>query len=56
MTIFSSLAARLHSVLDLGCGTGLLARTLAMQGHQVVGVEPAKAMLEIAKAHDPQHR
>jgi SAM-dependent methyltransferase len=37
------------SVLDLGCGTGLLATTLASgTGRQVVGVEPAKPMLEIA--------
>lgn len=34
------------SVLDLGCGTGLFAASLA--GRDVVGVDPAAAMLDIA--------
>jgi SAM-dependent methyltransferase len=37
------------SVLDLGCGTGLLAVTLATLGHQVLGVDPSAAMLRIAQ-------
>lgn len=37
-------------VLDLGCGTGLLCDAYASLGHQVTGVDPAKAMLEVAKA------
>jgi len=37
------------SVLDLGCGTGLFAASLAEQaGRAVVGVDPAAAMLDIA--------
>jgi SAM-dependent methyltransferase len=36
------------SVLDLGCGTGQLAVRLA-EGRTVVGVDPAEAMLEIAR-------
>lgn len=36
------------SVLDLGCGTGLLAAALA-EGRTVVGVDPARAMLEVAR-------
>lgn len=37
------------SVLDLGCGTGLFAATLAERGiRDVVGVDPARAMLDIA--------
>jgi SAM-dependent methyltransferase len=35
-------------VLDLGCGTGLLCDAYAAQGHRVTGVDPAKAMLDIA--------
>ncbi len=35
------------SVLDLGCGTGMLAASLAADRH-VVGVDPAFAMLDIA--------
>jgi SAM-dependent methyltransferase len=43
-----------HSVLDLGCGTGLLTAALAARGHSVVGIEPAQQMLQIARRHDPQ--
>lgn len=38
-----------QKVIDLGCGTGLLSHELVRQGHEVVGVEPAPAMLEQAK-------
>jgi SAM-dependent methyltransferase len=36
-------------ILDLGCGTGLLCDAFAGKGHLVTGVDPAKAMLEIAR-------
>lgn len=36
-------------VLDLGCGTGRLATALAARGHAVVGVDPAAAMLAVAR-------
>ena len=36
------------SILDLGCGTGMLACAFAKRGHRVVGVDPAEAMLEKA--------
>nr|WP_307145950.1 class I SAM-dependent methyltransferase [Rhizobium tibeticum] len=36
-------------ILDLGCGTGLLCDAYASFGHQVTGVDPANAMLEVAK-------
>ena len=35
-------------VVDIGCGTGLLAATLAGKGCEVTGVDPAHAMLSIA--------
>ncbi len=38
-----------HSIIDLGCGTGLLTSELAKRGHEVVGIEPASAMLDVAK-------
>jgi len=36
-------------VLDLGCGTGLLGAGLALAGCIVTGVDPAAAMLDIAR-------
>lgn len=36
-------------VLDLGCGTGVLALLLAGQGCDVVGVDPAAASLTVAR-------
>lgn len=37
-------------VLDIGCGTGTLATLLASRGVDVVGVDPAAASLEVARA------
>jgi SAM-dependent methyltransferase len=37
-------------VLDVGCGTGTFACLLAERGLEVVGVEPAAASLEVARA------
>jgi len=41
-------AGKARSALDLGCGTGELATALA-DGRSVVGVDPAHAMLEVAR-------
>lgn len=38
-----------HSVVDIGCGTGTLAIQLAARGLGVVGVDPAGAMLDVAR-------
>ncbi|MBB4064417.1 class I SAM-dependent methyltransferase [Gellertiella hungarica] len=47
------MAAQAKSVLDLGCGTGLLAVAMAEGGkRRVVGVDPASAMLAIARARE----
>jgi SAM-dependent methyltransferase len=47
---FASLVADARSVLDLGCGTGIFAAELAARGAVVVGVDPAAAMLDVARA------
>lgn len=36
-------------ILDLGCGTGLMACELAALGHEVTGADPAAAMLGVAR-------
>ncbi len=46
----NELAQDAASVLDLGCGTGRFAAHLATRGCRVVGVDPARAMLDIAAA------
>lgn len=38
------------SVLDVGCGTGMLACRVAAEGVSVVGVDPAEAMLAVARS------
>jgi SAM-dependent methyltransferase len=38
------------SVLDLGCGTGLLACRMAQQGLTVTGADPADGMLQVARS------
>lgn len=37
-----------QSVIDIGCGTGILACRLAALGKEVIGVDPAAASLEVA--------
>lgn len=36
-------------ILDLGCGTGTLCNAYAEHGHTVTGVDPAAAMLDVAR-------
>jgi len=38
------------SVLDIGCGTGTFACVLAAKGIDVIGVDPAEASLDVARA------
>lgn len=38
-------------LLDIGCGAGLLCEPLARLGAEVVGADPARANIEIAKLH-----
>ncbi len=48
VAIAGELGAR--SVLDIGCGTGVFACLLSDAGLEVTGVDPAAAMLEVARA------
>jgi len=38
-----------EEILDVGCGTGVLACALAARGHRVTGADPAAAMLAVAR-------
>jgi len=45
------MAVRPASVLDVGCGTGILGRALMERGASVLGVEPDPQMAEVARRH-----
>ena len=40
------------SVLDIGCGAGLLTNALAKHGHSVTGIDLSEKSLETARRHD----
>lgn len=48
---YRALAADLAAVrlVDLGCGTGLLTRSLATPGREVTGIDPSATMLDFAR-------
>ncbi|SHN04036.1 class I SAM-dependent methyltransferase [Actinacidiphila paucisporea] len=52
LDLYLALAAEVgaEQVLDIGCGTGVLALLLADRGIDVVGVDPARASIDVARA------
>ena len=58
LTAYLGIAGELNAerVLDVGCGTGCLAILLAKSGRTVMGVDPAGASLEVAKAKETRAR
>jgi SAM-dependent methyltransferase len=51
LDLYAGIAAELGAgrVLDLGCGTGTLAIRLAAAGFEVLGADPARASLDVAR-------
>ncbi|MFF4448296.1 class I SAM-dependent methyltransferase [Streptomyces sp. NPDC001502] len=45
-----------HRVLDIGCGTGVFALLLADRGVDVVGIDPAQASIDVARAKPGSER
>lgn len=51
---YRALAQELNAktIVDLGCGTGILTVTLAGTDRKVTGIDPASAMLDVARARE----
>jgi ubiquinone/menaquinone biosynthesis C-methylase UbiE len=50
---YLALAESAGHIVDLGCGTGLLACELAQRGYRVTGIDPSREMLRVAR-HRPE--
>jgi 2-polyprenyl-6-hydroxyphenyl methylase/3-demethylubiquinone-9 3-methyltransferase len=44
------------TVLDIGCGAGILANALSKEGHTVYGIDLSPSSLSVAKNHDATKR
>jgi SAM-dependent methyltransferase len=55
---YATLAATagVSRAVDLGCGTGKLARMLAIGAGSVTGIDPDPEMLRVARSRDPEGR
>jgi SAM-dependent methyltransferase len=54
LALLAPVRERDGTVLELGCGSGLLTRHLTAAGHRVIASDASPAMLELAVAHAPQ--
>ena len=56
VTLLRQAGIRNGLVVDLGCGSGILARHLVDSGYAVLGVDPSAAMLQLARRVAPAAR
>ena len=54
LAIFDQSGIKDGLVVDLGCGTGLLARELIDVGYRVFGIDISEAMIELARKRAPE--
>ncbi|MGP3934427.1 class I SAM-dependent DNA methyltransferase [Nonomuraea sp. KM88] len=47
---------RAHRALDIGCGTGVFGLLLADRGIEVIGIDPAQASIDVARAKPGSER
>jgi SAM-dependent methyltransferase len=50
----AGVGCRAGTVVDLGCGSGILARALIEAGYHVVGTDVSEAMVALARTHAPR--
>lgn len=43
-------------ILDIGCGAGILSEAMAKAGAEVVGIDLAKSLIQVAQAHAEQQQ
>lgn len=54
--VIGELSNNKTTVLDIGCGGGLLTSYLSHQGHKVTGLDLSLGSLETARKQDPEHK
>jgi SAM-dependent methyltransferase len=54
--ILTLLAKRTGLVVDIGCGSGVLARVLTDAGHDVLGIDASPSMIALARETEPRAR
>lgn len=47
--LVDDLGVRSATIVDVGCGTGLITRELAALGHDVIGIDPSAAMVAVGR-------
>src|ERR1700704_2628272 len=53
LALLEPVRARGGVVVELGCGSGLLPRSLIEAGHRVIATDASPAMLELAREYAP---